>query len=213
MTQRFFFFFLLRSDLKTEGLFRVSAKTREVTVYRDMIDNGDTLDMSSLPPHLLCGLIKSVPSKKKFFLASSDTCQNCHRCYLRELPEPVIPFSLYQQFHAVGCKFRFSRFSHHQLLHPENFYPRKKVQDEAAAVEQLPRLIQQLPDVNKRVLKLLMQSLAKVASFQEWNKMSIRNLAIVMEPNILRTASFGKLVFVFFFFSFRSNRSKPKKKL
>jgi len=126
----------------TEGLFRISAPSLEIEGYREAIDDGNEVDFHGVNPHLICGLIK---------------------LYFREQPEPLIPSTLYNDFHTAGG-----------------------LQQAEAAIASIKNLLKSISDISYSILKRLIEFLVKVASFSEHNKMHARNLAIIIEPNILR---------------------------
>jgi hypothetical protein len=58
-----------------------------------------------------------------------------------------------------------------------------------AAVAALATLVQQLNETSQVLLRQLIEFLTKVAAHSDRNKMTAHNLAIVIEPNILRKKS------------------------
>lgn len=136
--------FLTNEIVKTEGLFRISASRLEVDTYRRAIDDGNEIDFSTLQPHTVANLIK---------------------LYLRELPEPLLTFQLYEKFQAVSLEID---------PNPEE------------SILKIRELLSFLPPCNKELIKQLTQFLARVSSFSEINKMNAENLGIVFEPTLLR---------------------------
>jgi hypothetical protein len=127
--------------LKSEGLFRVSPKTREVVVYRDAIDNGETVDFKALGPHIIGGIIKY---------------------YLRELIEPVIPYDLFEAFQIAGGNF-LAFFFCRQLQKCASAFPLSlAIEDEQGAVVKLKELLTKIPSIHLILLKRLVFLLAKV---------------------------------------------------
>jgi hypothetical protein len=61
-------------------------------------------------------------------------------------------------------------------------------------MEELRALIQTLPPENRRLLKALIEFILVVQEHQEVNKMSLRNLAIVIGPNIFRPESNAEFI-------------------
>ncbi|KTF78425.1 hypothetical protein cypCar_00034597 [Cyprinus carpio] len=87
------------------------------------------------------------------------------KLYLRELPEPVIPFNKYEDF--LTCA---------QLL----------LKDEEVGLSELVKQVNTLPQANYNLLKYICKFLDEVQSHSNENKMSVQNLATVFGPNILR---------------------------
>ncbi|KAG1930005.1 rho GTPase-activating protein [Pimephales promelas] len=87
------------------------------------------------------------------------------KLYLRELPEPVIPFCKYEDF--LTCA---------QLL----------AKDEEEGIQELGKLVTTLPAANFNLLKYICKFLDEVQSHSNENKMGVQNLATVFGPNILR---------------------------
>ncbi|KTF81115.1 hypothetical protein cypCar_00017808 [Cyprinus carpio] len=87
------------------------------------------------------------------------------KLYLRELPEPVIPFNKYEDF--LTCA---------QLL----------LKDEEVGLSELVNQVNTLPQANYNLLKYICKFLDEVQSHSNENKMSVQNLATVFGPNILR---------------------------
>jgi hypothetical protein len=90
------------------------------------------------------------------------------KLYLRELPEPLVPFDGYSFFQSAVKKLSIGM---------------------EAAVEDLQRALLHLPKVNINVLKYLVRFLSEIQDHSEDNKMTALNLATVFGPNILRPRS------------------------
>ena len=84
--------------------------------------------------------------------------------FLRDLPEPLLTHALYDEF--VGSS--------------------SDSVEESKSISIIQGAIHKLPQLNRFLLKCLIESLVEIAKKQEVNKMSERNLAIVFSPNILR---------------------------
>ncbi|NXU78102.1 RHG24 protein, partial [Oreotrochilus melanogaster] len=87
------------------------------------------------------------------------------KLYLRELPEPVIPYTKYEDF--LSCAKMLSK-------------------EEEMALKELVKQVKSLPAVNYNLLKYICRFLDEVQSYSGVNKMSVQNLATVFGPNILR---------------------------
>ncbi|KAM4598898.1 rho GTPase-activating protein 22 isoform 2-T2 [Fundulus diaphanus] len=137
--------FIREQGLKEEGLFRAPGQTNHVRELRDAFDRGE----------------------KPVFDSSTDvhTVASLLKLYIRELPEPIIPFSKYTQF--LSCA---------QLL----------TKDKEMAIIELSKQVKSLPQVNYNLLKYICKFLDEVQLQSNDNKMSVQNLATVFGPNILR---------------------------
>ncbi|KAM6951325.1 rho GTPase-activating protein 22 [Aplochiton taeniatus] len=137
--------FIREQGLDEEGLFRMPGQANLVKDLQEAFDCGDKplLD-SNTDVHTVASLLK---------------------LYLRELPEPVIPFSKYEDF--LSCA---------QLL----------AKDEEEGVQELGRQVYTLPLANYNLLKYICKFLDEVQSHSKENKMGVQNLATVFGPNILR---------------------------
>ncbi|CAN9508917.1 unnamed protein product [Ophioblennius macclurei] len=137
--------FIRERGLDEEGLFRMPGQANLVKELQEAFDCGDKpLFDSNTDVHTVASLLK---------------------LYLRELPEPVIPFSKYEDF--LTCA---------QLL----------AKDEEEGVQELGRQVSTLPLPNYNLLKYICKFLDEVQSHCNENKMSVQNLATVFGPNILR---------------------------
>ncbi|XP_043992535.1 rho GTPase-activating protein 22 isoform X4 [Gambusia affinis] len=137
--------FIREQGLKEEGLFRAPGQTNHVRELQDVFDRGEIpVFDSSTDVHTVASLLK---------------------LYIRELPEPIIPFSKYTQF--LSCA---------QLLS----------KDKETAITELSKQVKSLPQVNYNLLKYICKFLDEVQLQSIDNKMSVQNLATVFGPNILR---------------------------
>ncbi|XP_036403109.1 rho GTPase-activating protein 22 isoform X2 [Megalops cyprinoides] len=137
--------FIREQGLDEEGLFRMPGQANLVKELQDAFDCGD----------------------KPMFNSNTDvhTVASLLKLYLRELPEPVIPFAKYQDF--LTCA---------QLL----------AKDEEVGIQELGKQVKTLPQANYNLLKYICKFLDEVQSHSNENKMSVQNLATVFGPNILR---------------------------
>ncbi|XP_073097338.1 rho GTPase-activating protein 22 isoform X2 [Manis javanica] len=137
--------FIRERGLTEEGLFRMPG---QANLVRDLQDSFD------------CG-------EKPLFDSSTDvhTVASLLKLYLRELPEPVIPFARYEDF--LSCA---------QLL----------TKDEGEGTLELAKQVISLPPANYNLLRYICKFLDEVQSHSNVNKMSVQNLATVFGPNILR---------------------------
>ncbi|XP_074476702.1 SH3 domain-binding protein 1 [Sebastes fasciatus] len=141
---------LLRTGMNEEGLFRLAAAASVVKRLKSCLDQ-EAVDHSefSMDPHAVAGALKS---------------------YLRELPEPLMTFELYNDwFKAAGEK------------------------DPTEKMEQFRVLLKQLPPDNYNNLRYLVQFLSLLSEQQAVNKMTPSNIAIVLGPNLLWPRAEGEV--------------------
>ncbi|XP_046888259.1 rho GTPase-activating protein 22 [Hypomesus transpacificus] len=137
--------FIRERGLDEEGLFRMPGQANLVKELQEAFDCGDKpLFDSNTDVHTVASLLK---------------------LYLRELPEPVVPFAKYEDF--LSCA---------QLL----------AKDEEEGVQELGKQVSTLPLANYNLLKYICKFLDEVQSHASENKMGVQNLATVFGPNILR---------------------------
>uniref|UniRef100_A0A8C5WVB5 SH3 domain binding protein 1 n=1 Tax=Laticauda laticaudata TaxID=8630 RepID=A0A8C5WVB5_LATLA len=133
---------LLTAGMREEGLFRLAAGASVLKKLKYCLDSGSNiLDEFYVDPHAVAGALK---------------------CYLRELPQPLMTSELYDDWlKAASAK------------EPE------------IQLECLRDVCNLLPKDNYNNLRYLIRFLAKLAEQQEVNKMSPSNIAIVLGPNLL----------------------------
>ncbi|XP_037127587.1 rho GTPase-activating protein 22 isoform X1 [Syngnathus acus] len=137
--------FIRDHGLQEEGLFRAPGQTNHVRELQDAFDRGESLLFdSSTDVHTVASLLK---------------------LYLRELPEPVIPFTKYAQF--LSCAMLLNK-------------------DREMGIIELGKQVKSLPKVNYDLLEYICRFLDEVQSHSDANKMSVQNLATVFGPNVLR---------------------------
>ncbi|XP_075461880.1 rho GTPase-activating protein 24 isoform X4 [Ascaphus truei] len=137
--------FIRQSGLTEEGLFRLPGQANLVKELQDAFDCGEKPAFdSNTDVHTVASLLK---------------------LYLRELPEPVISYSKYEDF--LSCAKQLSK-------------------DEESGLVELVKQVKSLPPVNYNLLKYICRFLDEVQSYSGVNKMSVQNLATVFGPNILR---------------------------
>ncbi|XP_039634946.1 rho GTPase-activating protein 24 isoform X4 [Perca fluviatilis] len=137
--------FIRQWGLREEGLFRLPGQANLVKELQDAFDCGE----------------------KPSFDCNTDvhTVASLLKLYLRELPEPVVPFQKYDDF--LACAKLLSK-------------------DDEMGMKELRKLVENLPPVNYNLLKYICRFLDEVQSYSGVNKMSVQNLATVFGPNILR---------------------------
>ncbi|KAM9782357.1 rho GTPase-activating protein 24-like [Syngnathus typhle] len=137
--------FIRERGLQEVGLFRQPGRASSVRELQEAFDAGERPSFdSNTDVHTVASLLK---------------------LYLRQLPEPLVPFGHYRDFLLSGQKLS---------------------SDRAQGLEELRSLLQELPVANFNLLHFICQFLNEVQSHSKGNKMSCQNLATVFGPNILR---------------------------
>ncbi|XP_023365046.1 SH3 domain-binding protein 1 isoform X2 [Otolemur garnettii] len=133
---------LLSEGMKEEGLFRLAAGASVLKRLKQMMaSNPHSLEEFCSDPHAVAGALKS---------------------YLRELPEPLMTFDLYDDWMKAAS-----------------------LKEPGARLQALQEVCGRLPPENLSNLRYLMKFLARLAEEQEVNKMTPSNIAIVLGPNLL----------------------------
>ncbi|XP_041672828.1 rho GTPase-activating protein 17b isoform X2 [Cheilinus undulatus] len=141
---------LLETGMKEEGLFRIAAGASKLKKLKAALDcSTSQLEEFYSDPHAVAGALKS---------------------YLRELPEPLMTFGLYDEW-----------------LQASN------VSDPDKRLQALWVTCDRLPKTHKANLRYLVKFLAKLAQDSEVNKMTPSNIAIVLGPNLLWAKTEGTL--------------------
>lgn len=137
--------FIIEHGLKEEGIFRLPGQDNAVKQFRDAFDAGERPSFpSDTDVHTVASLLK---------------------LYLRELPEPVVPWSQYQDF--LDCT---------NLLDINSKEGREKLEQQIAL----------LPRANYNILSYVCRFLFEVQRHADVNKMNVENLATVMGINLLK---------------------------
>uniref|UniRef100_UPI00398EB5A2 rho GTPase-activating protein 25-like n=1 Tax=Pristiophorus japonicus TaxID=55135 RepID=UPI00398EB5A2 len=137
--------FMREHGLNEEGIFRLPGQDNLVKELRDAFDSGER------------------PS----FDRDTDvhTVASLFKLYLRELPEPVIPWSQYEDF--LACS---------QIMSS----------DEEGGQQEVMKQVSLLPQANYNLLSYICRFLHEVQLHSSINKMSVDNLATVIGVNLLR---------------------------
>lgn len=88
--------------------------------------------------------------------------------YLRKLPDPVIPFDLYDDFIKVSTKASHSK---------------------EVRIAELQKIVNKLPPANRETLRLIVNHLHLVNSLKDINKMGYKNLSVVFAPTLAKDES------------------------
>ncbi|XP_017277319.1 rho GTPase-activating protein 17b isoform X3 [Kryptolebias marmoratus] len=141
---------LLETGMKEEGLFRIAAGASKLKKLKAALDcSTSQLQDFYSDPHAVAGALKS---------------------YLRELPEPLMTFSLYDEWTQASS-----------------------VADPDKRLQALWVTCDHLPKANKTNFRYLVKFLAKLAQESDVNKMTPSNIAIVLGPNLLWAKTEGTL--------------------
>ncbi|XP_076608954.1 rho GTPase-activating protein 17b isoform X3 [Chaetodon auriga] len=141
---------LLETGMKEEGLFRIAAGASKLKKLKAALDcSTSQLEEFYSDPHAVAGALKS---------------------YLRELPEPLMTFGLYDEWLQASS-----------------------VSDPDKRLQALWVTCDRLPKTHKANLRYLVKFLAKMAQDCEVNKMTPSNIAIVLGPNLLWAKTEGTL--------------------
>ncbi|CAF0914469.1 unnamed protein product [Rotaria sp. Silwood1] len=140
--------YLLEHGLTFVGLFRVPGKQSTIKELRDMYDRGLPVELKACySPATISSLLKT---------------------YLQSLPEPIIPIHCFDEFLAIGSRFKYSQTN--------DLY-------------RLKQLIEtNLTNINHAILAYLCIFLKKVTDHAQITKMDTDNLAVVFGNNLIRPA-------------------------
>merc|ERR1712037_611499 len=133
------------SFITTDGLYRICGAHSDVQMIKQEIDKGNFEILSTIES------VHALTSALKLFL--------------RELPEPVIPWENVPK-----------------LLEVINSSSRES---ESIKMRRIRLIIQSLPGPKKATLQLILAHLAKVAEYEEQNRMGASNLGIVFGPTMM----------------------------
>ncbi|XP_061741221.1 rho GTPase-activating protein 17b isoform X2 [Nerophis ophidion] len=141
---------LLETGMKEEGLFRIAAGASKLKKLKAALDcSTSQLEEFYSDPHAVAGALKS---------------------YLRELPEPLMTFGLYDEWTQAS-----------------------NVSDPDKRLQALWVTCDRLPKTHKANFRYLVKFLAKLAQDSDANKMTPSNIAIVLGPNLLWAKTEGTL--------------------
>eukprot|EP01103_Thecamoeba_quadrilineata_P013867 TRINITY_DN397_c0_g1_i1.p1 TRINITY_DN397_c0_g1~~TRINITY_DN397_c0_g1_i1.p1 ORF type:complete len:285 (+),score=37.92 TRINITY_DN397_c0_g1_i1:569-1423(+) len=129
--------------LHVPGIFRVSGLKTKIIAIKKLYDLGKMPDLQQYDINDVAGVLK---------------------LWLRDMPEPILPFNLYEPFMAATSV----------------------TESEEGRVECIREVVQQLGRERASLLRYLVSFLREVAANSEKNLMSPRNLAIVFTPTCFR---------------------------
>ncbi|NWU64371.1 RHG44 protein, partial [Pterocles burchelli] len=141
---------LLECGMQEEGLFRVAPSASKLKKLKAALDCC-VVDVQeySADPHAIAGALKS---------------------YLRELPEPLMTFELYEEWIQAS-----------------------NIPEQEKRLQALWNACEKLPRANYNNIRYLIKFLAKLSEYQDTNKMTPSNMAIVLGPNLLWPQADGNM--------------------
>ncbi|NXJ13963.1 RHG44 protein, partial [Odontophorus gujanensis] len=141
---------LLECGMQEEGLFRVAPSASKLKKLKAALDCC-VVDVQeySADPHAIAGALKS---------------------YLRELPEPLMTFELYEEWIQAS-----------------------NIPEQEKRLQALWNACEKLPKANYNNIRYLIKFLAKLTEYQDTNKMTPSNVAIVLGPNLLWPQAEGNI--------------------
>ncbi|XP_061866865.1 rho GTPase-activating protein 44 [Colius striatus] len=141
---------LLECGMQEEGLFRVAPSASKLKKLKAALDCC-VVDVQeySADPHAIAGALKS---------------------YLRELPEPLMTFELYEEWIQAS-----------------------NIPEQEKRLQALWGACEKLPKANYNNIRYLIKFLAKLTEYQDTNKMTPSNVAIVLGPNLLWPQADGNM--------------------
>ncbi|XP_022614985.1 rho GTPase-activating protein 45 isoform X2 [Seriola dumerili] len=177
-----------RRALKMKGIYRVNGVKTRVEKLCQAFENGKELvELSQCSPHDISNVLK---------------------LYLRQLPEPIMLFRLYNNLMGLAK----------ESLQSEGDAPERGVAESGSVnpavgrgpelvdlgpdtdpdvlvlVDKLKELLKVLPKANIATLRYIIRHLRRIAELEEDNKMSPSNLGIVFGPSLMRPRPTGATI-------------------
>lgn len=177
-----------RRALKMKGIYRVNGVKTRVEKLCQAFENGKELvELSQCSPHDISNVLK---------------------LYLRQLPEPIMPFRLYNKLMGLAK----------ESLQSEGDTPEGEEAESSSSnlgvgrapelvdlgadtdpeilvlVDKLKGLLKELPKANIATLRYIIRHLRRIAELEEDNKMSPSNLGIVFGPSLMRPRPTGATI-------------------
>uniref|UniRef100_A0A8D3AN06 Rho GTPase activating protein 45b n=1 Tax=Scophthalmus maximus TaxID=52904 RepID=A0A8D3AN06_SCOMX len=172
-----------RRAFKLKGIYRVNGVKTRVEKLCQAFENGKELvELSQCSPHDISNVLK---------------------LYLRQLPEPIMLFRLYnslmglakESLQSEGEEPESSRFNPAGGRGPElvDLGPDTDP-DVLLLVDKLKGLLKELPKANIATLRYIIRHLRRIAELEEENRMSPSNLGIVFGPSLMRPRPTGATI-------------------
>eukprot|EP01126_Amoeba_proteus_P056415 TRINITY_DN7083_c0_g1_i5.p1 TRINITY_DN7083_c0_g1~~TRINITY_DN7083_c0_g1_i5.p1 ORF type:complete len:386 (+),score=77.73 TRINITY_DN7083_c0_g1_i5:1594-2751(+) len=135
--------YLIRHGTRQQGIFRINPSPKVVSEMKEIVDDGGILQLELYKVIDLAGFLKS---------------------YMRELPERVVPSSLWDNIKSVETI--------------------KELQDEED-IEKVKAVIQLMPVENRLIFTHIIHLLSSISYWHDINKMTSDNLATIWAPTLL----------------------------
>ncbi|XP_010145819.1 PREDICTED: rho GTPase-activating protein 29 [Eurypyga helias] len=153
--------------LNVKGIYRVNGAKSRVEKLCQAFENGkDLVELSDLYAHDISNVLK---------------------LYLRQLPEPLILFRLYNEFIGLAKESQ----NVNEELDAKQASPKSKKRQSICIelnriIIKMKDLLKQLPVPNYNTLQYLIGHLHRVTEQSDENKMSASNLGIIFGPTLIR---------------------------
>uniref|UniRef100_A0A8C3J504 Rho GTPase-activating protein 29 n=2 Tax=Calidris pygmaea TaxID=425635 RepID=A0A8C3J504_9CHAR len=153
--------------LNVKGIYRVNGAKSRVEKLCQAFENGkDLVELSELYAHDISNVLK---------------------LYLRQLPEPLILFRLYNEFIGLAKESQ----NVNEELDGKQASPKSKKRQSICIelnriIIKIKDLLKQLPAPNYNTLQYLIGHLHRVTEHSDENKMSASNLGIIFGPTLIR---------------------------
>ncbi|XP_075616080.1 rho GTPase-activating protein 29 isoform X3 [Balearica regulorum gibbericeps] len=153
--------------LNVKGIYRVNGAKSRVEKLCQAFENGkDLVELSELYAHDISNVLK---------------------LYLRQLPEPLILFRLYNEFIGLAKESQ----NVNEELEAKQASPKSKKRQSICIelnriIIKIKDLLKQLPVPNYNTLQYLIGHLHRVTEQSDENKMSASNLGIIFGPTLIR---------------------------
>ncbi|NXI81073.1 RHG29 protein, partial [Rhipidura dahli] len=153
--------------LNVKGIYRVNGAKSRVEKLCQAFENGkDLVELSELYAHDISNVLK---------------------LYLRQLPEPLILFRLYNEFIGLAKESQNAN----EELDAKQASPKAKTRQSLCIelnriIIKIKDLLKQLPVPNYNTLQYLIGHLHRVTEQSDENKMSASNLGIIFGPTLIR---------------------------
>lgn len=151
-----------RRGLDLEGIYRLSGGNSAIqsieNAFNSLVVTNDGVDE------------KTLSKLNEISSVDINAVTSALKRYLRKIPDPLIPFSLYDEYIKVSSQNAPNKVD-------------KRVS------ELKTKVIYRLSPANKATLFILCKHLALVNSYQSINRMGYKNLSVVFAPTVARDAT------------------------